>query len=180
MKKTSGFGWAQLCIGILLVLLGIFTFFNPRTLLRWVVRIYGIIAIITGLSDIVFYVKTTRYTGFGPVISLITGIISTMMGFMLAVYPGSGSWILVLMLPVWIIAHSISRLCHLDEIRNTSGDGHYYFSLVLNIAGIVLGILMIFSPSFNYLAAGIVIGVCMIVMGIEMIINGAGDIKAHY
>lgn len=180
MRKNSRFGWAELAIGILLTVLGIFTYFNPITLLRWVVVVYGIIAIVTGISDIVFYVKTTRYTGFGPIISLITGLISTMAGFMLVIYPGAGTWILVLILPIWVIAHSISRLCHLDEIRMTSGKFHYCFSMVMNIIGIVLGVIMIFSPSFNYLAAGIVIGTCLLVMGVDMIINAVGDIKARY
>ena len=179
-RHSSRYGWAELVIGILLTILGIFTYFNPQTLLRWVVIVYGIIAIITGISDIVFYVKTTNYTGFGPIISLITGIISTMAGFMLVIYPDAGTWILVLILPIWIIAHSISRLCHLEEIRVMSGDFHYYFSLITNIIGIVLGIIMFFIPSFSFLAAGIVIGTCLLVMGVDMIINAVGDIKARY
>lgn len=180
MRKKSHFGRAELVIGIVLVILGIFTYFSPLSMLAWVVRIYGLIAIITGISDIVFYVKATQYTGFGPMISLIAGIISTMAGFMLVIYPGSGTWILVLILPVWIIAHSISRLCHIEEIKMTSGKFNYYFSLILNIAGIVLGVIMIFSPSFSYLVAGFVIGTCFIVMGAELITNGIGDIKAGY
>lgn len=180
MRRGSKFGGAELGIGILLVLLGIFTFLNPQTLLGWVVRIYGIIAIITGISDIVFYVKTTQYTGFGPMISLITGILSTMAGFMLVIYPGSGTWILILLLPIWVIAHSISRLCHLDEIRMHSGKGRYYFALVINILGIVFGVIMIFSPTLNFIAAGIIIGVCFVIMGVDLIINGIGDIKEKY
>lgn len=180
MRNHSRFGQAQLVIGIILVILGIFTFFRPQTLLRWVVIIYGIIAVITGISDIVFYVKTTRYTGFAPIISLITGLISTMAGFMLIIYPGAGTWVLILILPIWIIAHSISRLCHLDEIRTVSGSFNYYFTMILNILGIIFGIIMIFSPTINFLAVGIVLGTCLLVMGVDMISDAIRNIKAKY
>lgn len=180
MRNHSRFGQAQLVIGIILVILGIFTFFRPQTLLRWVVIIYGIIAVITGISDIVFYVKTTRYTGFAPIISLITGLISTMAGFMLIIYPGAGTWVLILILPIWIIAHSISRLCHLDEIRAVSGSFNYYFTMILNILGIIFGIIMIFSPTINFLAVGIVLGTCLLVMGVDMISDAIRNIKAKY
>ena len=180
MRNHSRFGQAQLVIGIILVILGIFTFFRPQTLLRWVVIIYGIIAVITGISDIVFYVKTTRYTGFAPIISLITGLISTMAGFMLIIYPGAGTWVLILILPIWIIAHSISRLCHLDEIRTVSGSFNYYFTMILNILGIIFGIIMIFSPTINFLAVGIVLGTCLLVMGFDMISDAIRNIKAKY
>lgn len=177
MRKRSGFGIAELILGILLVISGIFTYFNPYMLLRWIVVVYGVIAVVTGISDIVFYVKTTRYTGFGPFASLIMGIISTMAGFMLIIYPDAGSWLLVLIFPIWIIAHSISRLCHLNEIKPVSGGFRFYFSLVLNILGIILGVLMIFIPSLNYAAAGFVLGTSQIVMGADLIINAAEDIR---
>lgn len=71
MRRRSGFGWLELIIGILLIVLGIWTFVDPRNALTGMVFIYGIAAIITGVSDIILYVQSERYTGFGPVISLI-------------------------------------------------------------------------------------------------------------
>lgn len=71
MRRRSGFGWLELIIGILLIVLGIWTFVDPRNALTGMVFVYGIAAIITGVSDIILYVQAERYTGFGPVISLI-------------------------------------------------------------------------------------------------------------
>ena len=50
MKRRSGFGWMELIIGIVLAALGIFTFVYPDNAVTTLVIIYGIIAIITGLS----------------------------------------------------------------------------------------------------------------------------------
>ena len=52
MKKNNGFGWADLAVGILLVLLGVFTFVRPDSVLTGAVVIYGIIAIAMGIYDI--------------------------------------------------------------------------------------------------------------------------------
>lgn len=60
MRRRSRYGWLELTLGILLILLGIYTLLNPGSMLRGVTIIYGILAVITGISDIVFYAKTER------------------------------------------------------------------------------------------------------------------------
>ena len=87
MKRRSGYGWLELIMGILLILLGIFTFIRPTETLTGVVIIYGIIAVLTGIADIVFYIKIDRHMGFVPTISLISGLLSVMAGVMLLAYP---------------------------------------------------------------------------------------------
>ena len=57
MKRRSGYGWLELIIGVLLILLGVFSFIRPSEILLGVVIIYGIIAVLTGIADIVFYIK---------------------------------------------------------------------------------------------------------------------------
>ena len=52
MKKYSGFAWMELIVGALLILLGIFTFLRPGSLLTGIVVVYGLIAVITGVEDI--------------------------------------------------------------------------------------------------------------------------------
>ena len=171
MKNQRNMDVARLIAGIVFVILGILTFFNPRTTLSWVVVIYGVIAIATGIGDIIFYVRSTRLTGFGPMLTLIMGILGTMAGFMLIIYPSAGTWLMVLVIPIWFIAHCISRLAQLDVIRNTSGRFYYYFTMVVNIIGIIIGILMIFNPTLTYLTAGVLIGLYLILTGADWIIN---------
>ena len=95
MRRRSGFGWSELVEGILLVLLGIFSFVKPDSMLTGVVVIYGLIAIIMGIEDIVVYVRLARFTGFGPMLSLISGILSVMCGIMLLANPNVGKWALI-------------------------------------------------------------------------------------
>ena len=52
MKRRSGYGWLEIIMGILLILLGLFTILRPSAALEGVVMVYGIIAVLTGIADI--------------------------------------------------------------------------------------------------------------------------------
>ena len=142
--------------------------------------VYGIFAIISGIADIIFFVRTERYTGFGPTISLISGIFSIMAGFMLLVYPSAGTWAMVLLLPIWFIAHCISRLTHLNMIRVTAGRFYYYFTLIVNIIGIVLGCMMIVRPVISLFSAGFIIGTYLILLGFDSIVMAISKIGSKW
>lgn len=179
MRRRSGYGWFELIIGIMLVVLGIFTFIRPGSTLTGIVILYGMVAVITGISDLIFYVRTERYTGFGPAVSLISGIFSIMAGVMLLVYPGAGRWVMVLLLPLWFIAHCVSRLSHLNFIRVTAGEIYYWFALIVNIIGIILGIMMIARPMLSLFSAGFLIGTYLILLGVDNIMVGAGKLGSR-
>ena len=157
MRRRSRYGWLELIEGILLILLGIYTLCNPGGMLRGITFAYGFLAVITGISDIVFYAKTERYIGFGPTIALVTGILSLLAGLMLLMYPNAGELIMTLLLPIWFIAHSVSRLTHIPLVR-LAGKFYYYFTLIVNILGITLGCLMIIWPWVALFSTGFIIG----------------------
>ena len=116
MRSRSGFGWLQFLIGILLIVLGIWAFTDPDLALTGMVVACGLAAIIMGIADILLFVQVERYTGFGPSLALVSGILSVMSGIMLLAYPGAGVIILTILFPIWFIAHCISRLSHLSSI----------------------------------------------------------------
>ena len=76
MRRYTGFGWLELVVGVLLIILGIATLIKPGSVLTGVIVVYGIIALLTGIDDIIFYAKMEQHMGFGPTISLISGILS--------------------------------------------------------------------------------------------------------
>ena len=180
MRRRSGYGWFELIIGILLIILGIVTFINPSNTLRLIVIFCGLLAMVTGISDIVFYVKTQRYMSLGPTISLVTGVFGIMAGAMLLVYPAVGSLTLVVLVPIWFIAHCISRLSHLAVVRETAGSFYYWFTLIVNILGLVLAFMMIIRPYIAYYTAGFVIGFYLIVIGIDTIVVAVSNMGSRW
>ncbi len=176
MKKRSAFGWGELILGVVLIVLGILTFLFPSGTLTGVVFVYGILAVITGIADIVFYVKVEQHTGFGPVVSLITGILGVIAGALLLFHPVIGRWALLIMFPLWFIFHCISRLAHLPVIRATAGEGYYYFTLVINILGLVLGFVMIFDPMLSMVSVSALIGCYLILTGIDHLVLAVSNL----
>lgn len=169
MSRRSGFGWVEFISGLCMILLGIFTIIRPQGVFTWAAVIYGLLAVITGVCDILFYIKTERYTGFGPIVALIAGILSVMAGTILLAHPGAGAWILTILFPLWFIAHGISRLAHLSTIRYIAGKTYYCISMIINILGIILGVVMLFEPVLTIVTAGTIISVYLIISGAESI-----------
>ena len=100
----------------------------------------------------------------------ISGILSVMAGARLLVYPNAGKWVLSLLFPIWFIAHCLSRLSHLNTIRFIAGNFVYWFTMIVNIIGLVLGIVMIFSPNISVAAVAYIVGAYLVLFGIDSII----------
>ena len=173
MKRKSVFGWSELISGLLLILLGVFSFVRPESMLTGAVVIYGIIVIAIGIEDIVVYARIARFTGFGPMLSLISGILSVMCGVMLIANPTIGKWALTVLFPIWFIAHCIAGLTRAERIRLICNSFYYGFSLVLNILGLILGFVMIFSPMLSFITVRAIcymVAIYLILFGIERIV----------
>ena len=167
MNRRSSFGWLELLTGIFMIVLGILVFAVPNLIMTSMVIFFGLAAIIIGVTDIVLFIRVERYTGFGPILSLITGIISVMSGVALLIYPKLGTIMLTVLFPIWFIAHCISRLMQIHHIRLVAGNSMYVFTLVVNIIGIVLGFMMLLSPLFTLSAIRCFAGCYLILLGVE-------------
>ena len=170
MKRRSEFGWLELIIGIVFVALGILTLARPDWSLSGMVCAYGVAAVVMGIVDILLFIRVEHFTGFGPVLSLIAGILSVMSGIMLIVYPGAGIMVLTVLFPIWFLAHCISRIGHLNRIRFVAGDGIFWFTLIVNIIGLILGCMMLFSPLLTLSAITTCAGVYLILLGVDAIV----------
>ncbi len=168
--RKSNFGWPELILGIIFIALGIYTLINPSSSFLGVVAIYGVAAIITGIVDIVLYVKLERRTGFGPVVSLAAGIFSTIAGILILLNPGAGGRAISVMFPIWFISHCISHLATGGITRFVAGNTYYIFSLVINILGILLGTMLLFNPVASAFSVTWLVGIYLIVLGVGNIV----------
>ena len=179
MNRQSDIGWFELIVGIILIIFGVVIMRQPVGVLTWIVILCGVLAILSGIGDIVLYVKMEQFTGFGPIVSLVTGILSVMAGFMLAAHPEAGNWAIAMILPIWIIAHCISRLSHLQYMKMHFGSTYYTLSLILNILGLIVGIMLVFRPMVTILSMGVLVGSYLILEGIECVVTAFSG-KRYY
>ena len=71
---------------------------------------------------------------------------------------------------MWFIAHCISRLSQLPMIRVWTVKWHYYFIMIANIVGLFLGIFMLIRPVAALISLSYLIGIDLILLGIDSII----------
>ena len=65
MNRRSDIGWFELIVGIILIIFGVVIMRQPVGVLTWIVILCGVLAILSGIGDIVLYVKMEHFTGFG-------------------------------------------------------------------------------------------------------------------
>ena len=180
MRSRSGYGWLQLAIGILLIVLGVLIFVKPDMALTALVFAFGVAAVIMGVGDILLYIKVERFVGFGPIMALISGILSVMSGVMLVVYPRTGIAVLSILFPIWFIAHCISRLSQANHIRFVAGTGIYYFVLISNIIGLILGCLMFLQPLFSLATLRVFAAAYLMLLGADSVVVSVSDMGSRY
>ena len=172
IKNKTVLAWSELLLGILLILLSIYTFASPSTALAGVTFAYGVLALITGIVDIIFYVKLDKRTGFSASLSLLCCILSIIVAILIMCNIAAGEFVLIVLFPIWFIAHCVAHLTHLSYIRRFAGTGYYYFTLIVNILGLILGCLMIFDPFISFLSVSYLIGTYLLFLGIDSLIFG--------
>ena len=58
MSRRSGFGWLELAIGVILIVLGVLAFAQPDFALTSLVFAYGVAAVVMGIADIILYISS--------------------------------------------------------------------------------------------------------------------------
>lgn len=153
-RKHSGYDWTEAISGVLLILVGILLLIRPDNALTLCIVLGGVLAVVLGVCDVIFYIRLARFTGFSPILSLISGILSVMCGFLLIASPDSGKWAMTILIPVWLIAHCISGLAHAAGEKMGFG---FWFSLCMNLLGLVLGVAILCSPLLSFLTLRIIV-----------------------
>ena len=134
------------------------------------VIVYGILALLMGIGDIVMYIRASRFTGFAPMLSLVSVILSVMSGIMLITYPDAGALILGVLFPLWFITHCTARLARLEWMKSIIRTGTFYCLMALNITGIIIGFLLLISPYHAVISTVYLVGAYLVLLGAESIV----------
>ena len=169
MKYEHRYLFVEILEGVLLVMLGVATMLRTEQVLDSLTLIFGILAVITGLADVMFYIRLERHTGFRPAVSLVSSILSIMLGCALIAHPNVGTGIMLIIFPIFIIAHCIARLTHLNIVRYVAGEVSFWLTLISNTVGLILGVILLFDPALSA-ALGVILGVDLILLGIEAVV----------
>ncbi len=169
-------------LGVIMIAGGIYCLALPEITYFVLGYVLGVLMIMEGIERLVIWFKRDRGTD-QSVWTMLSAIFSLIMGIVLV-----GSDILKLIVAdfvlymgiAWVICLGIIRIMHAFQIRKlhkaavaAGGDteigGSWWVALILGILLLICGIIAFFTPSIAAITLGIMIGVMLIISGMNMI-----------
>lgn len=161
-QQKRGVNWGHLVVGILFVLAGILAFINPLGNLEALAMGFAFLAIIGGIWRIA--------SPFGGVLRIVAGIFDILIGIFLLTNIYVAAMALPTVFAIWFIVDSLLHLVMLGYTRTLLGNGYFWLSLVINILGIIVGIMLLFSSVTAALTLTFLVGFYLLIAGIDLLI----------
>jgi uncharacterized membrane protein HdeD (DUF308 family) len=171
---TKSPGWkraVQIGLGVLAIALAIYAIVYPGITLVTLVWILAIIFLIVGIEKVISGIFVPRGGSRWGTIGL--GILVIIMASIALAFPVGTTIALFLFLGLALLFQGIAMVIHGfgDKMQRGWVRG---FSIGVGALAIIFGILMIISPFFGAVLAGFIIGIILIIVGIQLISAGVG------
>ena len=143
-KYVRKLGRNSIILSIVLLVFGLFMFTKPVSTVNVLMIVFGIILVLDGLVHLVSYFAIKdEYRFFSS--ELVQAIIYIILGFVLMINYYNISYLLPIVLGVWIIVDSIFRLQISLNIRDIY-DSHWGVLLAMSILTGLFGMIILFNP----------------------------------
>ena len=152
--------------GFAAILFGILTLVWPKLSLAILVLLFGIFAVISGITAVAAALRNTGEQGWGFL--LFEGILGILVGVVALVWPGVTALAFLFLLAAWAIITGILEL--VAPLSFPMSGGRAVLMALTGVVSIVFGILIAAQPASGLLAVVWLIGVYAIVFGVMYIV----------
>jgi len=152
--------------GIAAILFGILTLVWPKLSLAVLVLLFGVFAVISGITAVAAALRNTREQGWGFL--LFEGILGILAGGVALVWPGITALAFLFLLAAWAILTGILEL--VAPLAFPMSGGRAALTALTGVVSIIFGILIAAQPASGLLAVVWLIGVYAIVFGVMYIV----------
>ncbi len=152
--------------GIAAVLFGVLTLVWPKLSLTVLVLVFGVFAVISGITAVVAALRSTDIPGWG--LLLFEGILGTLAGAIALVFPGITALAFLYLLAAWAIITGILEV--IAPLSFPMSTGRAVLTALAGVLSVVFGILIAAQPAAGLLAVVWLIGIYAIVFGIMYIV----------
>lgn len=166
-KKQFNFG--SFILGLLFIITALIAFKNIGSSLLSFVFIFAIFAIIKGCYELFIRRGLQELTGIKTYFPIIAGIVDIVIGIYLLFNLDIGLAVLPFVFAIWFIVDSLCGLFTLGIAQSIS-TGYFWFSLIINILGVLVGIMLLSNPITSALTLNYLIGFYLMLFGIEELI----------
>ena len=167
-KKTpSWVRFAQIGLGILVIILSIYALAFPKTAFISVVYILSIVLFFVGIEQIlvgIFIRSRSRWSSIG------LGILILIFAGIAIAYPVGTAYLVIIFLGVALLFVGVARIA--EGFAHRVSGGLRALNIGVGILAIVLSILVMVSPAFGSAFAGVIIAIGLLIVGMYMIAAG--------
>ena len=174
IKSPKRVFWELMLIGIALFAAGIFTLANPQGTLKFVLIVLGVVSIISSVGFFMRYLRIREEKGWLSSFVLVLAGLLFIFGIILIANPDEAWLFLIYSIGLWFIAYAVYSLVASVKLRSFSSR-LFIVTFVLAILLLIAGVTLILSPTVGITFIGLVIGMALIVNGLEFILLAVSE-----
>jgi uncharacterized membrane protein HdeD (DUF308 family) len=166
-KSHSWLRAVQIALGVLTIALSIFALAHPGATFISVVWILAVVLFFVGIEEIlvgIFSPRRSRWSsiGLGILVLIFAGIAMS--------FPVAAAITIIIFIGIAFLINGIARI--IEGFSGKHSGISRAFLIGVGILAIVLSVAVLASPFFGAVLAGIIIGIGLLITGIQMIFAG--------
>ena len=162
----------QITIGATAIILSIFIIISPKLGGITAISMVAITLLIVGIERIASGVSS-KYSKRSRLINIGLGIVIVAFGIFTIANPSGSIRFMVLLVGIALLINGIVRITDaLIKKRNEDSQLNKIFRLVVGIISIAVAIITLASPGFGVIFVALVVGIALLINGIEIIVAG--------
>ncbi|MHC5250628.1 HdeD family acid-resistance protein [Enterococcus sp. LJL90] len=169
MGKKTGFSWPYFLIGVVFIIVSLIAFRDPQSSLLAIVYVFALSAILKGGFELFFRRKIHELTNQNATALFFLGIFDFLVGIFFLFNISAGLLALPFVFAIWFIVDSIIAI-FTSSIYKDSANGYYWFTIILNVLGIIVGCMLLFNPLTSALTLAFLVGFYFMLNGISLMV----------
>ncbi|HEX5185325.1 MAG TPA: DUF308 domain-containing protein [Nitrososphaeraceae archaeon] len=162
----------QITIGAAAIILSIFIIISPKLGGITAISMVAITLLIVGIERIASGISS-KYSKRSRLINIGLGIVIVAFGIFTIANPSGSIRFMVLLVGIALLINGIVRITDaLIKKRNEDKQLNKIFRLVVGIISIAIAIITLVSPGFGVIFVALVVGIALLINGIEIIVAG--------
>ncbi|MDQ5870235.1 MAG: DUF308 domain-containing protein [Thermoproteota archaeon] len=171
MSKVKSPGWVravQIGLGAIVIILSISMLVQPAIATVSIIVIAAVILLIVGIERVIYGIFI-RHKSRLPTIGF--GILVIILASIAIAFPVGTTIFLIYLIAFALLFDGISRIAHGVGDKESRGWSRG-FSIGTGIVELVLSIMILVSPAIGAALVGIIIGIALLIVGIQIVVAG--------
>lgn len=178
MSSQKSPGWrraAQIGLGAIAIILAIIAIVFPGVTVVSIVIILAIVLLIVGIEKVIsgiFFQHKSRFAAIG------LGILVIILAIIALAFPVGATTVLILILAFALMFDGFARIIQGFGDKQERGWIRGFY-IGVGVLAVIISIMVLVSPFFGAVLAGFLIGIALLIIGIQMISAGIAGREAR-